>query len=263
MCAKLLEKYVADEKIESNDGGRSRAWTELGDHHPDFVYTLWRLSVKARSDVVTYHFYCYLFHCLTFVWLQDNFTSFRLLSSIFQFPSYDLPHTFCLLFTLLFTIHLLLYSISHLYALCSISIFITSPFVHYSLPSLPNLNNLTFHSLWLCESFSTFSILPCLPYYSKPCSIKSSWFVLTSPAYNCYLPLRNTTYLCLSCLSKLRRPISLGKGATYKLKPSPSVSLTPSLSSVLAPRSIPHFSYHSILCSDILPGMLSAAYLCS
>ena len=36
--AKLLEKYVADEKGED---GRLRAWMELGDRHPDFVYTLW------------------------------------------------------------------------------------------------------------------------------------------------------------------------------------------------------------------------------
>jgi len=35
--AKLLEKYVVSEK--QNDGGLE-AWTELGDRHPDFVYTL-------------------------------------------------------------------------------------------------------------------------------------------------------------------------------------------------------------------------------
>ena len=38
--AKLLEKYVADEKTEGDDGGRLKAWIELGDRHPDFVYTL-------------------------------------------------------------------------------------------------------------------------------------------------------------------------------------------------------------------------------
>jgi hypothetical protein len=36
--AKLLEKYVVAEK-EGDDGVLS-AWTELGDRHPDFVYTL-------------------------------------------------------------------------------------------------------------------------------------------------------------------------------------------------------------------------------
>jgi len=35
--AKLLEKYAEDEK--RGDGGLS-AWMELGDRHPDFVYTL-------------------------------------------------------------------------------------------------------------------------------------------------------------------------------------------------------------------------------
>jgi len=36
--AKLLEKYVTAEK-EGEDDGRLKAWTELGDRHPDFVYT--------------------------------------------------------------------------------------------------------------------------------------------------------------------------------------------------------------------------------
>ena len=35
----------------------------------------------------------------------------------------------------------------------------------------------------------------------------------------------NTTHLCPLCLSKLRTPLFLGKGATNKLKPSPLVSL--------------------------------------
>ena len=36
--AKLLEKYATLEKGK-DDGGLS-AWIELGDRHPDFVYTL-------------------------------------------------------------------------------------------------------------------------------------------------------------------------------------------------------------------------------
>lgn len=36
--AKLLEKYAAADK-EGEDGGLS-AWIELGDQHPDSVYTL-------------------------------------------------------------------------------------------------------------------------------------------------------------------------------------------------------------------------------
>ena len=39
--AKLLEKYIINK--EDDDGGLS-AWTELGDQHPDFVYTTWSLS---------------------------------------------------------------------------------------------------------------------------------------------------------------------------------------------------------------------------
>ena len=36
--AKLLEKYVTIDK-EGEDGGL-KAWIELGDRHPDFMYTL-------------------------------------------------------------------------------------------------------------------------------------------------------------------------------------------------------------------------------
>ena len=38
---KLLEKYAATEKEIADDGlGGLSAWIELGDRHPDFVYTL-------------------------------------------------------------------------------------------------------------------------------------------------------------------------------------------------------------------------------
>ena len=36
---KMLKKYAAAEKGIADDGGLS-AWIELGDRHPDFVYTL-------------------------------------------------------------------------------------------------------------------------------------------------------------------------------------------------------------------------------
>ena len=52
---------------------------------------------------------------------------------------------------------------------CSIFIFSTS--IHYSLPPRSDFVYLTFHSLWLHESFPTFSILLHLLYYSKPCSL--------------------------------------------------------------------------------------------
>ena len=68
----------------------------------------------------------------------------------FHLPSSVHTSLHCLLFHIPYSVSMLL---------CSISIFITSPSVHYSLPCLPNLNNLTFHFLWLYESFSTFSIL--------------------------------------------------------------------------------------------------------
>ena len=39
--AKLLEKYmVAGKQGEDDDDGELRAWIELGDRHPDFVYKL-------------------------------------------------------------------------------------------------------------------------------------------------------------------------------------------------------------------------------
>ena len=36
---KLLQKYVTDEKEIDDDGGLT-AWIEIGDRHPDFVYTV-------------------------------------------------------------------------------------------------------------------------------------------------------------------------------------------------------------------------------
>ena len=50
------------------------------------------------------------------------------------------------------------------------SIFIFSTSVHYSLPPHSDFVYLTFCPLWLCESFSTFSVIPCSPSHSKPCS---------------------------------------------------------------------------------------------
>ena len=44
--ARLLEKYVVTDKEgataddDDDDDGRLDAWMELGDRHPDFVYTL-------------------------------------------------------------------------------------------------------------------------------------------------------------------------------------------------------------------------------
>ena len=52
---------------------------------------------------------------------------------------------------------------------CSIIIFPTS--IHFSLPPHFNFIYLTFCPLWLCESFSAFSVLPCSPYHSEPCSL--------------------------------------------------------------------------------------------
>ena len=52
---------------------------------------------------------------------------------------------------------------------CSILIFPTS--IHYSLPPCSNFVYLTFHPLWLYDSFSAFSILPHSLYFSKPCSL--------------------------------------------------------------------------------------------
>ena len=38
--AELLEKYIALGNKQAEEDGKSRAWIELGDRHPDFVYTL-------------------------------------------------------------------------------------------------------------------------------------------------------------------------------------------------------------------------------
>ena len=39
---KLLQKYIAtpEQGISDDDDGGLSAWIELGDRHPDFVYTL-------------------------------------------------------------------------------------------------------------------------------------------------------------------------------------------------------------------------------
>ena len=37
---KLIQKYVTDEKEIDDDDGGLTAWIELGDRHPDFVYTV-------------------------------------------------------------------------------------------------------------------------------------------------------------------------------------------------------------------------------
>ena len=133
--------------------------------------------------------------------------------------------------------------------LCSISIIIFPPSVHCSLPSLSELDNLTFHPLWLCESSFTFSVLHCSLYYSKPCSIKFLPILVLDPQLVIVIYLcKNTTHLCFLCLSKLRTPLFLGEGATHKLKPSPLVSLcylcTPHLITI----------HHSFPCSSILLG---------
>jgi len=38
--AKLLEKYMVANELGEDDGKLRRTWSELGDRHPDFVYTL-------------------------------------------------------------------------------------------------------------------------------------------------------------------------------------------------------------------------------
>ena len=82
--------------------------------------------------------------------------------SIFHPPS--LHHSVTLITSFCLYVSQLLASPFH-----SIIIFLTS--VHYSLPPHSNFVYLTFCPLWLCESFSTFSILPHSPSYSEPCNL--------------------------------------------------------------------------------------------
>ena len=128
-----------------------------------------------------------------FVWLQGIF-----ITSVFclYFLSYDLPKTFHLPSSIFCpSIHTSFTSVFHIPHLCSFALFLLLSFYHLSIiPCLPfpDLDNSTFHSLWLCESSFTFSILHHLPYYSESCStcIKFFQFVPTSPACNCCLPLQ-------------------------------------------------------------------------
>ena len=133
------------------------------------------------------HFYLLLFHCLTFVQLKDNFTSFHLPSSILQplTSFYDLPHSFHILFSIfcshfpsLLVYFCILYSVSMLH--CSVSIIIISPIVHYSFPSLPDLNILSSHPV---------TIFP-LTYIMFPLLVSSLHLdtcLIPSPFSNSYL----------------------------------------------------------------------------
>ena len=38
--AKLLEKYVIGDHDKEGEDGGLKAWIEMGDRHPDFMYTL-------------------------------------------------------------------------------------------------------------------------------------------------------------------------------------------------------------------------------
>ena len=181
------------------------------------------------------YFITSVFCFLLILWSSEPFA---FLSSIFYLPFIPqfLIAYFCLLsFCPMF--------------LCSVSIIIFPPSVHCSLPSLSNLDNLTFHPLWLCESCFTFSILHCSPYYSEPCSINFLLILVLAPQLVIVIYLcKNTTHLCLLCLSKLRTPLFLGEGTTHKLKPSPLVSLC----YPHTPYSILHTSLLSIIPSHVL-----------
>ena len=125
---------------------------------------------------------------------------------------------------------------------CYVSIFTISTSVHYLLPPHSNFHYLSSCPLWLCKSFSTFSIPPHSPYYSKPVAYKFLWLVVSSLACNCHYyvitlssppivpcsflsfsPSDNTIPLYPPCLSplKLRTTLFSSEGATHKLKPSP------------------------------------------
>ena len=112
-----------------------------------FCHMLFLFVIVPLFDLclTSRYFITSVFHLLTFYFIlwSSKFT----LSSIFH-SLFIHPFTICLLH--------ILYSVSML--LCSISIIIFPPSVHYSLPSFPNLDNSTFHSLWLCKSSFTFSI---------------------------------------------------------------------------------------------------------
>ena len=57
--AKLLDKYVVANKQgeEEDDDGKLRAWIELGDRHPDFVYTLWSWMEPFQEENFVHYFY--------------------------------------------------------------------------------------------------------------------------------------------------------------------------------------------------------------
>ena len=114
-----------------------------------------KIKVSTLKDLppVTCHFILFLLPLFDLCLISRYFHYFHFLSSIFQSPtlSYDLLNPlssiFCSLFILQFLIYLLPYSIFCLMFLCSVFIIIFPPSVHYSLPSLSNLDNSTFHSL--------------------------------------------------------------------------------------------------------------------
>ena len=126
-------------------------------------------------------FICYCFLYLTFVWLQDIF-----ITSVFHLPSSNL-----LLHPMIFQTHFvfpssIFHSISYFNSsftyfcipystLCSFVPSLLLSFQHLSIiPCLAFPTLTTWHSI-PCDSVShlfTFSILHCLLYYYKSCSIK-------------------------------------------------------------------------------------------
>jgi len=93
----LLEKYATGEK---GDGGSLSAWTELGDRHPDFVYTLWILHWAWRprqlknvaAMIITY--WCRLLYFfigwLSERWYRDFPSNVTFLyTNIYNLPSFQ------------------------------------------------------------------------------------------------------------------------------------------------------------------------------
>ena len=136
--------------------------------------------------------YCYFDLCSTSTYLHyfhlliSNLLLHPMIFWTFVFPS----SVFCSPFVLRFLDSLLPYSVFYLMFFCSIFIIIFPPSVHYSLPSLPDLDNLTSIP---CDSVShlfTFSVLHHSLYYSESCSIKFLLICTYSPDCNCHLPLQ-------------------------------------------------------------------------
>ena len=136
------------------------------------IYILWLLSLSwtplQTLPCFTFchtPFFCYLFHCLTFLdfIIFHVYSNFQLPTSIFHSMSHSIFHLLSSIFNSLHHSHT---SIFHVLTLCSFVAFLFLSLHHLSItPCLPSLFWTTYHII-PCDSVSHFYILHTTPFTS-------------------------------------------------------------------------------------------------